>query len=573
MCVKGCSRFVLGAAALLSASMALAQEPDRQIPGRPPVSFPETIYESIPDAATAAQEFSPVPDRWRQFYAGKWYDPYNQNVLKGDIPVFGSAAHPWFTEISVISDTVVECRNLPVPVGAATTSSPGSNDTFGSFGQLVAAQNIVTSFALINGNTSFKPPEFELRIAPVFGLNYGDIAETGILRIDPAEGPTRTDSFAGLLELFADVHLADLSDRYDFLSSRIGVQRFNADFRGFLFNAEEPGVRLFGNLENNIWQFNLAYFRRIDKDTNSGLNSWFQDRFEDVVVANLYRQDALMLGHTMLFSVVHREDNAGEHPFDYDNNGFLVRPVSLGDQRPKNLQTTYIGIGGDGHFGRINSVAQFYYAFGSESHNQIARQPIDVSAAMAAWELSYDRDWIRYRASLFWASGDSDARDDKGTGFDSILDNPNFAGGALSFWQRNGIPFIGGGGTNLVNRFSLLPSLRPGYEEGQANFVNPGVRLLNVGVDFELTPKLKLINNVSYLQFDQADVIANLRQDGSFSREIGFDISTGIFYRPFLSNNIQIRAGAGALVPGAAIKNLYGDELLYNIFTTLTLLY
>ena len=32
------------------------------------------------------------------------------------------------------------------------------------------------------------------------------------------------------------------------------------------------GVRLFGTRDNNQWQYNLAWFRRIEKDTNSGLN-------------------------------------------------------------------------------------------------------------------------------------------------------------------------------------------------------------------------------------------------------------------------------------------------------------
>ena len=58
-----------------------------------------------------------------------------------------------------------------------------------------------------------------------------------------------------------------------------------------------------------------------------------------------------------------------------------------------------------------------------------------------------------------------------------------------------------GSGVNLVGRNSFVPDLRTSKEQGQANFVNPGLFLYNVGADFELTPKLKLITNVSYLQF------------------------------------------------------------------------
>ena len=547
----------------------------RQRPGNDPrpLVFPSYIYESIPDINSSASEFVAVPDRWRQFYAGKWYDPYNQNVLKGDIPIFGDPAHPWFFELSIISDTMTETRKLPIPVGGATTNDPNTTDQFGDFNQFVLVENLIASFSLIQGNTTFKPQDFEFRLVPVFNINYADVEEDGILRVDPSKGAQRTDNFIGLLEAFADIHLVNISERYDFVSSRVGIQTFNSDFRGFIFNSSEPGVRLFGNYDNNYYQYNLAYFRRLDKDTNSGANTTFEDRYEDVFVANLYKQDTLMLGHTGQVSIIHRQDTAGDHAPDYDNNGFLVRPASIGDERPKNLYTTYLGVNGDGHFGRLNVTEAFYYVTGSESHNPIAGEQVDISAAMAALELSYDINWIRLRTSFFWASGDGDPFDDKAEGFSAIVDNPNFAGGDISFWQRQGIPFIGGGIVNLVNRNSLLPDFRPGKEEGQANFVNPGLRQYNVGVDFEITPKLKLINNLSFLQFDRTDSLRALRQDGSIDRDIGMDLSSGFLYRPWLNNNVQIRLGGAALFPGEGLENLYGDQTLYQIFTNLILQY
>jgi len=530
------------------------------------------MYESLPELSSPS-EFQPTHDRWRQFYAGKWYDPYNQNVLKGDIPIFGSAQHPWFFELSVISESTVETRNVPTPVGGPSTQGPQSNDTFGGFRQTVASETVVSSFSLIRGNTAFKPPDVELRFTPIMNFNNARIAETGLLRVDPSEGNSRTDSFLGVLELFADIHLTNTSDRYDFLSSRIGVQKFNSDFRGFIYNVEEPGVRIFGNHDNNNYQYNLAYFRRLSKDTNSGLNTYFDDRYEDVAIANLYRQDTFYPGHTVQISALHREDNAGEHAFSYDRNGLLVRPTSIGDERPTNLQSTYFGLATDGHLDRINISSAFYYVTGSQSHNSIAQREVEVIAGMAALELSYEMDWIRLRTSGFWASGDGDAEDGRATGFDSIYDNPNFAGGEISYFQRNGIPLIGGGATLLTNRKSLLTSFRPGKEKGQSNFVNPGLRLINTGIDFELTPKLKLINNINFLQFDNTDSLEVVRQDGSISRDIGVDISTGILYRPFLNNNIQLRAGASALLPGDGLKNLYGDNTLYTLFGTLILQY
>lgn len=560
-----------------SKAAAIAEPPiaERQRPGEDPVPeyFPPYIYESIPDIRSSASEFTPVPDRWRMLYAGKWYDPYNQNVLKGDIPIFGDPAHPWFFESSIVSDTSFEHFRIPIPVGGQSTRRPNSVDTLGNGKVNVFNQNLFTSFSLINGNTTFKPPEFELRVSPVFNFNHVNAAENGVLRADPALASERDDAHFGLQELFIDKHIANISDRYDFISARVGIQQFNSDFKGFVYNSNEPGVRLFGNWDNNRWQYNAAWFSRLDKDTNTGLNTVFTPRHEDVAVFNVYRQDALVLGHTLQASIIHREDNAGDYDERYDGNGLLRRPASIGDQRPKNVSTTYFGLNGDGHFGRINSTASFYYAYGSESHNQIAQKQVDIRAGMAALELSYDIDWIRLRASAFYASGDSDPFDDKATGFDAIVDCPNFAGGDLGFWQRSSIPLIGGGGVSLVNGRSLLPNLTSGKEKGQANFVNPGIRLFNIGADFDLTPTVRLITNASYLEFDTLGPLETLRHDGSLGRSIGVDLSAGILYRPFFNNNIQFRFGASTLLPGDGLDALYKDETLYDVFSNIILLY
>lgn len=552
--------------------ISFAQDDHRQIPSKRPPTFPFSIYESVPEAKSAT-DFIAIHDRWRQFYQGRWYDPYNQNVLKGDLPIFGSPGHEWFFETFIVSDSGYEKRRLPLPVGGQSTHLPGRINTFGDGEQDIFAQNVFASFGLIRGNTSFKPPEIEFRIAPAFNANFANLRETGAVRADPDRGDNRNDSHLGFQELFVDVHLANLSERYDFISTRVGIQKFISDFRGFIFSDEAPGARLFGNYDNNKTQFNLAYFSRLDKETNSGLNEVFDDRHEDVVVANVFKQDAVHLGHTIQGNVVYRGDTAGSNGIHYDNNGFLVRPSSIGDQRPKNIYSTHIGLTGDGHIDRINTTTALYYVTGSESHNNIAQQQVNISAGMFAQEISYDIDWIRLRASYFWASGDRDPRDGTATGFDAVFDNPNFAGGDISFWQRQGIPLVGGGGVNLVNRGSLLPDLRPGKEEGQSNFVNPGLRLYNAGIDFELTPTLKLINNISFLQFDSTEVLKTVRQDGSIDRNIGFDLSSGLLYRPFLNNNVQFRFGVATLLPNDGVENLFGDEALLSIFGNFILQY
>ena len=213
-----------------------------------------------------------MPDRWRIMQAlglkSPWYDPYNQNVLKGDLPVW----RDWFVNAGLVSDTLLELRRLPTPVGSQSTQRPGSLDVFGQGRQSTFAQTLIGSFALVKGNTTFKPPDYEFRLAPAFNFNRSSVEEVRALRIDPREGLARDDRHASLQEAFADMHLRNVSDRYDFDSVRVSIQPFISDFRGFLFNDVPFGVRLFGTRDNNQWQYNLGWFRRLEKDTNSGLN-------------------------------------------------------------------------------------------------------------------------------------------------------------------------------------------------------------------------------------------------------------------------------------------------------------
>src|SRR5262249_60599605 len=114
------------------------------------------------------------------------------------------------------------------------------------------------------------------------------------------------------------------------------------------------------------------------------------------------------------------------------------------------------------------------------------------------------------------------------TGFDAVFDNPNFAGGEFSYWQRQAIRLFGG---NLVNRESLLPDLRSSKTEGQSNFVNPGLFLFNFGVDLALTPKWKMVDNVNLLWFDETEVLEQFVFQERIHHFIGWDLRTGFEYR------------------------------------------
>ena len=103
--------------------------------------------------------------------------------------------------------------------------------------------------------------------------------------------------------------------------------------------------------------------------------------------------------------------------------------------------------------------------------------------------------------------------------------------------------------------------------------MNPGLLLYNVGADVDLTPKVKLITNASYLQFDTTEPLKILLHDNKIARDIGVDLSVGVQYRPFLNNNAIVNVGAAALIPARGFKDIYTSQTLYSLFTSITFTY
>ena len=529
-----------------------------------------------PPQANLPRESVSIPDRWRLMQALGFkfplFDPYHQNPLKGDLPVLKNLGDDLFFDLGVISDTTYEARRLPTPVSGQVSIRPGANDVFGQGKQHTFSQNLIVSLDLLKGDTTFRPPDYEFKFVPLFNYNRTVVQEAGALNIDPSTGTSRTDNFVGVQELFGDVHLRNVSERYDFDSVRFGVQPFTADFRGFLFQDSPFGIRLFGNRDNNQYQYNLAWFRRFEKDTNSGLNDVGKGlRKDDVFVANLYRQDWPFTGFTSQFSIVHNRNNETE--VAYDTNGFLIRPAFVGDLRPHKYQVTYLGYNGDGHIGLWNLSTSVYGVFGTDDHNPIAQQAQQIQAGFFAAELSRDINWIRIRGNVLVASGDKNPFDKKATGFDAILENPQFAGSDTNFFIRQALPLIGGGGVSLAGRNSILPSLRSSSDEGQSNFVNPGISLIGLGADVDVAPELRMFANVSSLRFMNTSSLAYLLNQTIPSNSIGTDYSIGFHYRPFFSQNTIINGSAAVLKPGSGLRALYGNssDSLYSIVLNVVL--
>lgn len=549
-------------------------------------SDPNYIAELAPEyLPPVADIYNVVPNRWAlnqpdyRRYPQKgeypytkphWYDPFNRNRFKGDEPIWPDLlGQQIFLNITASSETFFDGRRVPSPSGVSA-AEPGSSGFFGRGEQAFFDQTLRFSFDLFHGDASFKPVDWRIRITPELSLNDLDVRELGIVSPNVRAGTNRFDDHLGFQEAFFEVKLHDLSDNYDFISARAGIQQFNADFRGFLFVDEQPGLRIFGNWSNDRIEYNATYFQMLEKNTNSGLNT-FNRRHQQVVLANAYIQDFFFPGYTAEFVGAWNKDDPSVH---YDDNGFLVRPEPVGNvinQGPgggplaHGIRVGYFGWLGSGHIRRINLTHAFYQAVGEDTFNPIAGRPVTVNAQMAAVELSYDHDWIRYRVSAFYTSGDANPRDGRARGFDAIDDLPNFAGGIFSFWNREDIRLLGSG-VQLTTDGSLIPSLRSSKEEGQANFVNPGIFIANAGVDFDITPKLKGFVNFNYLRFERTETLESILFESPIRHSIGEDFGVGVTYRPPLTENIVLTAGASALQPGDGFKDIYTSRTLFSLF-------
>lgn len=582
---------------------------DPMIDGRRRPGYVETLPPAVkqenvgavaapPPEAFPTDQF-PIPDRWRlvkalcpdknfvglQATCHSPLDPYHQNGLKGDRPIqldkkpffLPITGDDWFFGLNGVSDTVVEPRSFPTPVADQTSSYPGAIDTFGRQKSLVLAQTFILGAGLTKGSTAYKPPDVEYRIALAYQVNYVNVEERRVLHVESTRPSHRTDSFLGLQELFVDKHLGNRSDRFDFDSIRIGIQPFNFDFRGFLFQDNQLGVRLFGNRDNNRYQYNVALLWRLEKDTNSGLNDITRRPRNDYVFhSNLFVQDFPIPGLTSLASFTANWNRDTRRVNDH--NGFPTRPALLGDQRPRKYDVYYVGYSLDGRVKRFNLSSSIYGAFGKDRNSFFTSRPAKIRSLFAAAELSYDLDWIRIRGSGLYTSGDGDPKDNTENGFSAIFENPIFAGADTSYWIRQAVPFAGGGvNVSISPRNGIINDLRTTKEEGQSNFNNPGTMLLGVGADFDLTPQLRLSTNLNRLWFENTATLRELRNEGSIPKSIGWDLSGSLIWRPSMIQNVVFRLSGAVLDPSKGFADLFtnsrGDDRYYSVLFNAILTY
>src|SRR5262249_18372996 len=135
----------------------------------------------IPIEQQVDGHFVPVEDRWRvglpewdrygknhprladsPYEVGRWYDPFRQNVLKGDYAFLGQNT---FLELTGLVLTLYEPRQVPVQTGGfESTARPFQAEFFGRPNQAISFTNVSATLELIHGNAGFKQPDWRIKI-------------------------------------------------------------------------------------------------------------------------------------------------------------------------------------------------------------------------------------------------------------------------------------------------------------------------------------------------------------------------------------------------------------------------
>ena len=301
---------------------------------------------------------------------------------------------------------------------------------------------------------------------------------------------------------------------------------------------------------------NAVFFDNSEKNLDSAFNT-FEPRQQIVLGGNIIRQDPLpcLEGMNVLAGLFWNHDEI---------KSSLGNKFGL-DQ----TDAVYFELAAEGRIGKQFLLsAAFIQALGEQERNSISKRDETINAQMAAIELAYQMDWFFPKISVLYASGDNNVKDGQARGFDGIFDNPQFAGAGFSYFNRENL-FVGGKRTKAA--FSLYSDLHNKFND-EANFVNPGLILLNTGFDAKLTTRLTMQMNFNYYMFADTQPLEAQFKKPFIGNEIGFEPSIGFFYKPFIVDNVIITTGASALVPGSGFKDLNNrKETLYNSFVAFTL--
>jgi hypothetical protein len=594
---RGRDRALLALCAALAWNVAAAQEPTRvEQPAAaaepkageaapesaPLLEEPDGAPDDSPDYATVAYAEDPRP-WWPEAFDprfGAWYAParpvsglelwwtrfpggwlaneHRSDRWTGGAPIqVGLVDEPGaasgidlYFSAGVIGRYLFQSRELPTSsgiTGAGGVAPFGNGDQEGARWSLAA----VLELAARDRDTGASP--WRLRVAPLYDYDALQADELGVVDVDPGAGKDRQDELATLAEASLELDLSGAASG-DILRAEVGLIPFRSDFRGFLYDAAHPGLRVWSVADDAAWQWNAAVFDLLNYDTHAQLPDVDEDREQEVLVLNAYRRDWPWRGYTSGLSLHYSDDHRG---FAFDDDGFLVTPAPIGALEESAVRAWYLGWCGEGGNGPWSIAHAAYQALGEVTHDPIAAGDVHIDARLFALEVERRLGSCALRAWALYASGDPDPRDARAEGFDGIQEHPLFAGGDLSVWGSQGVDLLG---TNLKNSGSPYADLSTSKTEGHAAFVNPGLELVGAGVRGELAPGLMASAGANFIAFDRAAALEELLGVANVEDEVGFEVFAGLQWRPLGSRLLTGQVGVGTLFPGEGFEHVYGDH-------------
>jgi len=494
-------------------------------PAEPPADATEDSPPAPAEAESAAAGVSPPSaelsgdvDRFalydmfgnREPRFSRW-NPYQQNILKGDLPIFGDRG---FLELIAVNFSNNKFRSV---VGAGNT--PEESD--------FEKNNLLFGFEIKMDEDAFHPSPIKFRLLGNMQLN------------NPGVGESFSD--VALQEAIVNVRLFEFGGNLNLSFFEGGVRPFKSDLHGLIFNDVAAVGRVFGEFRKNLWRYSVGVIHTLPKDPRSNLISLREDvllNSPDATAQNIFalvvQRDDLVPGWGAEFSLHANQD-----------------------RRAADLDVIYGEAAFFGHLGRFIFQPAVFFATGTDDLNPLTGVEEDVSAYAGILDLRYPMDWITWRLGAAYASGDSDPLDGKAEGFDSIKDNLNVFGGPASFFVSEKVL--------VKDQNSILPSGKVG---GRSNFVNPGASLLNVGADFLLTPRVTAAVNLNTISFVDTATVGNV------DKSIGYEGVLALRWRPALNENLVVEGGGAYLSPGDGLEALLGDDdALASVFLNVLLVY
>jgi len=441
------------------------------------------------------------------------WNPYQQNPLKGDFPIFGDTG---FLEVFARVNSNTKYFRKP-----GTGFDPDD----------IEKNNVFLGFEIKKDEDTFHPSPLKFRMLG----NFQAVSPSALTGVVSEKGT--------LQEAVVTVRLFEVGGNFNLSFFEGGLRNFRSDLNGLIFNDTLEEGRIFGEFRKNLWRYSVAVGHTLPKDPASKLVSFNKDlpNTNQLIGAIAVQRDDLVPGWNAEFSLHANQD-----------------------RRAADLDVEYAGVAFFGHVGRFIVQPAVYYAFGQDDLNPVSGSQQDISAYLGFLDVRYPTDFAVWRVGALYASGDSDPSDGNAGGFDSISDSVNVFGGPGSIFVGDQIALPGG--QVVINANSALPSLRGAG--GRSNFVNPGIFVQNVGADFVLTPKVSATANVNHVSFVDTAVLG-----AGIDKDAGLEGNIGVRWRPLLNENFVVEGAAAYLKPGDGLKSLIGNDSAYSVFINFLVVY